>query len=74
MTSPINPYVSLLTSYMTRDCCPARPITVSHPYFCKDTAHETSHVCVFKKVFNVSMRFNFDSASMNFVTFCPSPR
>ena len=49
MTSPINPYISLLT-YMTRDCRPARPNTVSHPYFCKDTAHETSHVCVFKKI------------------------
>ena len=49
MTSPINPYISLLT-YMTCDCRPARPNTVSHPYFCKDTAHETSHVCVFKKV------------------------
>lgn len=72
-TTPINPYVSLLTSYMTRDRCPARPNTVSHPYFCKDTAHETSHVC-FQKNFNVSMRFNFDSVSLNFVTFCPSPR
>ena len=49
MTSPINPYISLLT-YITRDCRPARPNTVWHPYFCKDTAHETSHVCVFKKI------------------------
>lgn len=47
---PINPYISLLT-YMTRDCRPARPNTVWHPYFCKDTAHETSHVCVFKVIF-----------------------
>jgi hypothetical protein len=36
---------------MTRDCRPARPNTVWHPYFCKDTAHETSHVCVFKVIF-----------------------
>lgn len=57
VNSPINLYDSLLTSYTTRDCPPAWPNTVPHPYFCKDTAHETSHVWVFKKF----LMFQWDS-------------